>query len=147
MQDCIEKSIDLKASVTRVWQALTDHREFSEWFRVELEGPWVVGETSRGRVTYEGCDNMMFEAKAEVLEPERLFAYSWRPYPVDPDDQADHPSTLVEFRLEPTATGTRLDISECGFSNVPEDRQAETYRNNTRGWNEQAKNIAAHVES
>jgi len=28
MADCIEKQIELKASVSRVWRAITDYREF-----------------------------------------------------------------------------------------------------------------------
>ena len=30
--DRIEKRIELKAPVARVWRALTDHREFGQWF-------------------------------------------------------------------------------------------------------------------
>ena len=43
MVDRIEKRIELKAPVSRVWRALTDHREFGAWFRVALEGPFVAG--------------------------------------------------------------------------------------------------------
>jgi hypothetical protein len=32
MDDRIEKRIELKAPVSRVWRALTDYREFGEWF-------------------------------------------------------------------------------------------------------------------
>ena len=31
-QDRIEKVVDLKAPVARVWRALTNHEEFGEWF-------------------------------------------------------------------------------------------------------------------
>ena len=30
MQDSIEKSIELKAPIARVWRALTDHTEFGQ---------------------------------------------------------------------------------------------------------------------
>ena len=43
----IEKRIELKASVSRVWRALTDHREFGEWFRVKLDGPFVGSGLAR----------------------------------------------------------------------------------------------------
>ena len=46
MDDRIEKRIELNAPVARVWRALTDHREFGEWFRVKLEGPFVGGRGS-----------------------------------------------------------------------------------------------------
>jgi len=49
MTDRIEKSIAIAAPVERVWRALTDHEEFGAWFRVQLEGPFVPGEVSRGR--------------------------------------------------------------------------------------------------
>ena len=35
MENIIEKQIELKAPVSRVWSALTDHKEFGEWFRVK----------------------------------------------------------------------------------------------------------------
>ena len=43
MNDSIEKVIDLAAPVSRVWRALTDHREFGQWFRVRLDGPFRLG--------------------------------------------------------------------------------------------------------
>jgi len=49
MSDRIEKAIELKAPVSRVWRALTDHREFGAWFRAELEGPFVAGQVTRRR--------------------------------------------------------------------------------------------------
>ena len=51
MKDYIEKRIELKAPVSRVWRALTDYREFGEWFRVKLDGPFVAGQVSRGQIT------------------------------------------------------------------------------------------------
>ncbi len=149
MQDSIEKRIDLKAPVARVWRALTDHREFGAWFRVDLEGPFAVGEVSRGRITYPGYEHLKWEATVEAMEPESLFAFTWCPYGGDPDvDYSDEPTTRVEFRLEPTEGGTRLVISESGFDALPDDpRRVDALRRNTQGWNEQAKNITAHVES
>jgi uncharacterized protein YndB with AHSA1/START domain len=51
--DRIEKQIELKAPVSRVWRALTDYREFGEWFRVRMEGPFVAGQVARGLVSGE----------------------------------------------------------------------------------------------
>ena len=42
--DRIEKRIELKASVGRVWRAITDSKEFGQWFRVNLESPFTPGE-------------------------------------------------------------------------------------------------------
>lgn len=51
MTNQIEKQIDLKAPVTRVWRAITDYREFGQWFKVNFEGPFVAGEVARGNMT------------------------------------------------------------------------------------------------
>lgn len=48
MSDRIEKTIDLKAPVSRVWLALTDHKEFGQWFRVRLDGPSCQAESRAG---------------------------------------------------------------------------------------------------
>lgn len=80
--DCIEKQIELKAPVARVWRALTDHKEFGEWFRVNLETPFVPGETTRGNITYPGCEHLVMEVVVDTMEPERLFSFRWHPKPL-----------------------------------------------------------------
>jgi uncharacterized protein YndB with AHSA1/START domain len=52
--DRIEKSIELKAPVSRVWRAITDSREFGEWFHVKLDAPFEVGEEAHGQITHPG---------------------------------------------------------------------------------------------
>lgn len=47
MSDRIERIVELKAPVARVWRALTDHAEFGQWFRVSLDGPLVPGACPR----------------------------------------------------------------------------------------------------
>jgi uncharacterized protein YndB with AHSA1/START domain len=129
-----------------VWRALTDYREFGEWFRVKLDGPFVAGEVSRGRITYPGYEHLKWEAVVQKMEAERLFSFTWHPYAIDPKvDYSQEPQTLVEFRLEKTATGTLLRLSESGFDKIPADRRMEAFRMNDRGWTEQMKNIERHV--
>jgi uncharacterized protein YndB with AHSA1/START domain len=147
MSDRIEKRIELEAPVSRVWRALTDHREFGEWFRVELEEPFAPGEISRDRVTYPGCEHIKWEVTVHKMEPERLFSFRWHPYAIDPKiDYSAEPTTLVEFRLEPKDGGTILVVTESGFEAIPKDRRFEAFRMNDRGWTEQIKNIERHVE-
>ncbi|MGH6865127.1 MAG: SRPBCC family protein [Methyloceanibacter sp.] len=147
MTDCIEKSIEIKAPVSRVWKALTDHREFGQWFRVKLDGPFVPGEASRGQITYPGYEHLCWEAVIQKVEPERYFSFTWHPYAIDPDqDYSQEPATLVEFTLEETAGGTRLRVVESGFAKIPSHRRDEAFRMNEGGWSIQTKNIAQHVE-
>lgn len=146
MSDRIEKRIELKAPVARVWRALTDHREFGEWFGVAIEGPFVVGQTSRGRMLPKGYEHVKWNATVTAIEPERRFAFTWHPYAVDPDvDYSAEPQTLVEFLLEPIDEGTRLVVSESGFDRIPEHRRAEAFRMDEKGWGAQLGNIERHV--
>ena len=150
MQNSIEKRIELKAPVSRVWRALTDYREFGEWFRVALEEPFVPGQMTRGRVLHPGYEHVIWEATVEKMEPERLFSFTWaHPQSLDkadysPDYSRD-PKTLVEFRLEPAAGGTLLVVTESGFEKVPAERRTEAMRSNDGGWAQQMKNIEAYV--
>lgn len=144
--DRIEKRIELKAPVSRVWRALTDHREFGLWFRVKLDGPFVPGQVSRGWITYPGYEHLKWEAVVQKMEPERLFSFTWHPYAVDPKvDYSKEPPTLVEFRLEKTAAGTLLTVTESGFDKIPAGRRPEAFRMNEGGWTAQIKNIESHV--
>ncbi len=144
--DRIEKAIVLKAPRARVWRALTDAREFGAWFRVALDGPFTEGATVRGRITHPGYEHLTMEVVVERIEPERLFSYRWHPYAVDPGrDYSAEPTTLVEFRLEDAAGGTRLTVVESGFDRIPAARRAEAFRMNEGGWAEQMLNVERHV--
>lgn len=151
MADRIEKRIELEAPVSRVWRALTDYREFGEWFRVKLEGPFVEGQMSRGRITWPGYEHVIWEAKVQRMAPETLFSFTWghiksmdkETYSPDPNA----PTTLVEFRLEPTKDGTLLTLTESGFDKLPADTRDEFFRRNDGGWSQQMENIEKHVAS
>ena len=130
----------------RVWRALTDYREFGQWFRVKLDGPFVPGPVSRGHITYPGYEHLKWEAVVEKMEPERLFCFTWHPYAVElQKDYSTETPTLVEFGLEKTPTGRLLRVTESGFGKIPRERRVDALRINDRGWVEQMKNSEAHV--
>ena len=145
-QDQIEKQIELKAPVERVWQALTDAKQFGEWFRVKLEGPFVAGQEARGQITHAGYEHLQMTIVVQKIEPERYFSYTWHPYAKDPKvDYSQESPTLVEFTLEKSAKGTLLKVTESGFDKIPSDRRAEAFRMNENGWAQQLKNIESYV--
>jgi uncharacterized protein YndB with AHSA1/START domain len=144
----IEKQVQLKAPISRVWRALTDYREFGEWFGVKLESPFVLGQMSRGQITYPGYEHLTMEIVVEKIEPKRLFSYRWHPYAVDPKiDYSQEPLTLVEFRLQPSGSVTLLMVTESGFDKIPIGRRAEAFRKNEGGWAQQMKQIENYVAS
>jgi uncharacterized protein YndB with AHSA1/START domain len=146
MEDRIGQRIELAAPVSRVWRALTDHREFGAWFRVALEGPFVPGKEARGRITWPGAEHLTMRAAVQRMEPERLFSFTWHPYAIDPAiDYSVEPVTLVEFTLQAMRGGTLLAVVETGFAALPAHRRDEAFRMNERGWSIQTQNIAQHL--
>ena len=144
--DRIEKKIVLKAPRSRVWRALTDAREFSEWFRVQLRGQFEPGKEISGPVTYPGYENLVMTARVERMDPERLFSFRWHPAAIDPKvDYSNEPTTLVEFRLEDAPGGTLLTVTESGFQALPAARHGFAHEANSGGWEEQLRNIERHV--
>jgi uncharacterized protein YndB with AHSA1/START domain len=148
--DKIEKRIELKAPVARVWQALTNYREFGEWFRVALTEPFLVGATVRGHILHPGYEHVVWEAKIEEMIEEELFSYTWaQPKSLAREhykpDYTGEPRTLVEFRLQATENGTLLTVTESGFNKLPDDRREQNYKNNDGGWAQQMTNIEVYL--
>ena len=166
--DRIEKEVVLDAPVSRVWQALTDREEFGRWFGVELDHPFVQGQTVTGTFTGDFDEQQIVEYQKAVglppskvriptgrtvfctverVEPERFFSFRWIPYGIDAEcDPQTEPTTLVEFRLEPVRDGTRLTIVESGFDRVPAHRRERAFRMNEGGWSAQADNLRRYVQ-
>jgi uncharacterized protein YndB with AHSA1/START domain len=145
----IEKHINLRATRSRVWRALTDAEEFGTWFGVALalKGAFRPKSTVSGRITIKGFEHVTFQIEVERVEPEHCFSYRWHPYAIEPDvDYSKEPMTLVEFRLEDIAGGgTALTVIESGFDRIPLERRAKAHQMNDGGWAQQMENIARHV--
>ena len=146
MNDRIEKRIEISAPISRVWLALTDSRQFGEWFLVRMDGPFSAGQPIGGQITHPGYEHVRMEIVIGMINPETYFSFTWHPYAVDPKvDYSTEEPTLVEFRLEPVAVGTLLTVTESGFEKVPAARRAEAFLRNDGGWAQQMKNIEAYV--
>jgi uncharacterized protein YndB with AHSA1/START domain len=142
----IEKQIVLKAPRSRVWKALTDTKEFSAWFGVDMDGRFTAGKPIRGRITHPGYEGIVMEVLVERIEPETFFSWRWHPYAHDAKvDYSKEPMTLVEFRLDEVPEGTRLSVVESGFDKVPAWRRDEAFRMNSAGWAAQMEHIRKHV--
>jgi uncharacterized protein YndB with AHSA1/START domain len=155
--DKIEKQVILRASLARVWRAISNSTEFGSWFGVAFEAPFVAGTAIRGKIMptqvdpevakmqkpYEG---QAFNITIEKLEPEKEFSFRWHPFAVDPNvDYASQPTTLVVFALKEVPEGVRLTITESGFDRIPLERRAKALAANEGGWTHQAKLIEKYL--
>lgn len=160
-RDRIEKKVVLEAPRERVWQAISDARQFGAWFGMQLDGQFEAGRRIKGRISptkvdpevakmQEAWDGAPCDLLVETIEPMRRFAFRWHPYPVDesPDESkrfTDEPSTLVTFELEDVPQGTHLTITESGFDRLPAERRAKAFADNSEGWQIQTTLIGKYL--
>lgn len=155
--DRIRKQARLNASRERVWQAISDSKQFGTWFGVELDDPFVAGTTVSGRIaptrvdpvvarTQEPYAGMACDFLVERVEPMRLFSFRWHPGVPEADvDDSNDPTTLVVFELEDVGDGTLLTITESGFDQLPPARRAAAFASNESGWQAQLQLIAKYL--
>jgi uncharacterized protein YndB with AHSA1/START domain len=155
--DRIEKKVQLRASLPRVWRALSDSSEFGSWFGMKFDGPFVAGTTARGVIVPTTADASVAESQQEYagtpveilveqMELEKLFSFRWHPFAAPRDvDYSAEPTTLVAFTLEQSADGTLLTITESGFDGIPLARRAKAFASNEEGWAAQMRLIEEYL--
>jgi uncharacterized protein YndB with AHSA1/START domain len=155
--DRIEKKILLPAPRSRVWRAITDSKQFGEWFGVKFDRPFSPAAAMRGVLVGTTEDeeiakmqrqyrDVPFEITIERIEPERLFSFRWHPFAIERGaDYSREPTTLIEFVLEEAAGGVLLTVTESGFDRIPLERRAQAFTANEGGWEKQMQLIAKYV--
>ncbi|HXX66285.1 MAG TPA: SRPBCC family protein [Polyangiaceae bacterium] len=155
--DRIQKKVILRAPLARVWQAVSDAREFGSWFGAEFDGPFAPGTHLTGRIvptradpevaeTQKPYEGAKFELSVESVVPERLISFRWHPFAVDPGvDYSAEPTTLIVFELREIPEGVLLTITESGFDRIPIARRAKAFTMNDQGWTAQMKLVEKHL--
>jgi len=144
--DRIEKQIVLDSPRARVWRAITDVREFNQWFGVALTTPFEPGAVVSGYITNPGYESLLMTAWVETMEPEHRFSFRWHPAAIDAKtDYSAEPSTLVTFVLEEVKGGTKLTVTETGFDALPESRRTKAFAGNESGWGQQMQRIRTYL--
>jgi uncharacterized protein YndB with AHSA1/START domain len=132
----IERSVFIRATRARVWRALADVREFSNWFEVKAEGEFAPGARVRMTTTNPAYAGIVFYLTVEQIVPERSFSWRWHPGSQQPPEGSGAPTTVVEFTLAEEQGGTRVTVVESGFDRIAIERRAAVYKENEQGWAE-----------
>ena len=155
--DRIEKRVLLRATQSRVWQALTDFKQFGSWFGLKLDRPFAAGEKVRGVIARSTVDpassrvssqyeGRPFEFVIDRIEPERLFSFRWHPAAIEAGvDYSAEPMTLVTFTLELQPGGVLLVVTESGFDEIPTARREAAFKMNEGGWTIQIERIEKYL--
>jgi uncharacterized protein YndB with AHSA1/START domain len=105
----VTRTVRIDAPRSRVWAAITDPSQISQWFgqRTEFDRVAVGGVGSFFWDDYGANPAIITE-----FQPESAFGYRWgiRDEPIRDDN-----STLVRFTLDDEGDGTVLSVVETGF--------------------------------
>lgn len=155
--DRIEKQVLLHATRERVWQAISDSRQFGSWFGVAFDGPFIEGARLTGRIVPTTVDaevarlqqpyaGKTFEFSVEHIEPMTRISFRWHPYALEPGiDYSKEPTTLIVFQLTEVSGNILLSIVESGFDQIPLERRAKAFAANEGGWAKQTELIAKYL--
>lgn len=129
--DRIEREIDIEAPVERVWALLTQAEHLGTWFG---DAGATIDLLPGGAVALFWREMGTTRAIVEQVEPMRLFSFRWS-RPGDAAPVAGN-STLVEFTLSESDSGTRLQMVESGFSALDGDdaSRGAAREDNVGGW-------------
>lgn len=140
----IETSIDIGASVERVWEIFADTAAYPEWNKMflKLEGEWKVGGRLRLVSHPPGQMTITLPALIQDLEPGSLFRFRDTLFGQPWLMQGAH-----EFRLEPLAEGqTRFHHSEH-VSGVLAPLIGPIIRASERGYQDMNEALKARAEA
>ena len=142
----VERSTLVRAPRSRVWQALTNIKEFSKWFGVEAEGEFAPGARLRMVSTHESHKGVEFFVDVVKMDAPETFSWRWHPGLKQPgEDDSSEPATLVEFRLTEVEGGTLVTVVESGFDRLSLARRARVFEENDRGWEFQLASLTRYA--
>ena len=133
----IEQTIQIEASPSAVFRALTDANELSRWWTTRAESdPRTGGSFSYTWEFEEQTErNHTREDVYADVTPDEHIRYDW-PMPLG--------NTVVDFRLEPSGDGTELVLEHEGWGTGGDWDQA--YEMHVGGWQFFLGNLKTYLE-
>jgi uncharacterized protein YndB with AHSA1/START domain len=139
--DRLTRVLELAHPQEKVWAALATLDGITRWFGSHADGELAPGHDVRMR--WEQYGNHTKTLAIKVVDPMSSFAFTWG---VDGAPAGDPRQTYVEFALEPTASGTRLTVTESGFAQFP-DEWLSSYEGNRQGWQTELDKLVVHLDA
>jgi uncharacterized protein YndB with AHSA1/START domain len=135
----VERLIDVRAPVHRVWAALVDPAVFA---RCYASGGAVFEPRVDAVVRLSWLEHGTYRGVVEEASAPHLFCYRLA---VDPEREPTRAtSTLVEFRLAPAQLGTRVIVRESGFG--ASDDAADRIARSGAAWTEALERLAREFD-
>jgi uncharacterized protein YndB with AHSA1/START domain len=144
----VKNSIVIKASPSKVWNALTDPEQTKKYmFGCETVSDWKAGSSLLWKGSYEGKEIVFVKGNIIDIKPDSFLAYTV----IDPNSTiADIPENYltVTYALLEEGEQTTLTVTQGDYTKVAdgEKRYQEAF-NNGEGWNPILVEIKKLVEA
>lgn len=140
-QIAVERSIWIAAPRERVWRAVTDSEQLSQWYAPG--STWEIPVLKVGGIGkfYNTPDDIVVHI-IEVVDPPCQFTLRWK------ESHPPHPAVTMftTFLLEEEKGGTRVTIHEEGFEQLPDDVRRKRVDQTAEGYRMSMENLKAYVE-
>ena len=127
----VERSIWIAAPRERVWQAVTDPTQITQWF-----APGTSFSQNGDTISVRIGETDMDVAIIVRVDPPRQITTRNLP------DR----SITTTYTLEEENGGTRFTVTETGFESLPEDARKERLDQNGKGWEMALENLKASID-
>lgn len=127
----IEFSIEINAPPAKVWDKLASIEGMNQWFARDLVFEHKVGGRFEMKGEMPGDGPFRFTGQVVTVEPERELAFTWRD---SLNENAWPADTLVSFKLEPSAGGTKVTLTHTGFEALGSGLAKPSYNGHIQGW-------------
>ena len=128
MADAIHLSIEIEASVERVWDAVTNQERLRDWFNADMR----LDARPGGRVEFAGVNgNEPYRLAGAITEfdPPRRLTWEWDSVP------ARWPApTLLTIELTEQDATVRVDMRHHGWERLPEPDRAAAFEAFRQRW-------------
>lgn len=135
--DTICRTIEFKQPIEKVWSAITSVESVRQWFGSDAH--YELKEGSLGYFEWSDECEGKFAMQIVTIRRPTYFAWRWMQKEDAPFDIKG--STLVEWTLEETASGTEMTLQESGFA---EARQIEL---NNQGWDQELADLVDYINA
>ncbi len=138
--DRIERTLELDHPPATVWAALTTAEGLGAWFGNQA----TIDLRPGGSAHMSWTSGDKADMRVERVEEPAVFGFTWHINGLPEDDPR---RTYVEFTLEPVGAGTRLTVTESGFSQLPDDAHEKAFEGNTGGWASELGELVAYLDA
>lgn len=131
----IQRALEFRAPIERVWRALTDEAELSRW----LPNVASLGAEPGSDGWFDWAELGRYAVRVEVMDPPTRVVWRWAREAETAVDAGQ--STTVEWTLTDLGGGrTRLALREWGFVDP------RHFDGNSEGWDEELAELRSLVE-